>query len=121
MSEIKMKYKRRASEARFVSDMYERWKTKYDSKVGFSLVVLSAIFCNWIVWFYNGFVAEMIITVPLSLVGSFFLVGFIINPTIEWIYVKRHWRLYAKEQKFYNDQEEFKNFVNKCRGNRNDY
>lgn len=109
-----MKYNPKMSTGYFKREIADRFKSKHEDRVCWTIIALTIFISNFAVWWFNGFVAEMIISVPLSAFCSlFFVVG--IGSFIKWCYCKIHIKLFTKAKAVYDSKENLENFISKCR------
>ena len=109
-----MKYNPKMNIRHFEREIADRFKSKYEDNVCWTIIILTVFISNFVVWWFNGFVAEMIISVPLSAISSlFFVVG--IGSFIKWCYCKIHVKLFAKAKSIYDDKQNLENFISTCR------
>jgi hypothetical protein len=109
-----MKYNPKMSIEYFKRKIASRFKSKYENDICWTIVALTVFILNFVVWWFNGFVAEMIITIPLS---AFFSlpITIILASIIKWCYCKIHIKLFTKAKAVYNDKENLEKFISKCR------
>lgn len=109
-----MKYNPRMGIRYFEREIQDRFKSKYENNMCWTIIALTVFLTNFAVWWFNGFVAEMIISVPLSAISSlFFVVG--IGSFIKWCYCKIHVKLFTKAKAAYDSKQNLENFISTCR------
>lgn len=109
-----MKYNPRLGTRYFEREIADRFKSKYENNVCWAIIILTVFLTNFAVWWFNGFVAEMIISVPLSALGSLFVV-IVLASFIKWCYCKIHVKLFTKAKAAYDSKQNLENFISRCR------
>lgn len=109
-----MKYNPKMNIRHFEREIADRFKSKYEDNVCWTIIILTVFLSNFVVWWFNGFVAEMIISVPLSALCSLFVV-IVLASFIKWCYCKIHVKLFTKAKAIYDDKQNLENFISRCR------
>jgi hypothetical protein len=109
-----MKYNPKMNIRHFEREIADRFKSKYEDKVCWTIIALTIFISNFMVWWFNGFVAEMIISIPLSALCSL-PITMVLASIIKWCYCKIHIKLFAKFKSVYDDKENLEKFISHCR------
>ena len=109
-----MKYNPKMGIRYFEREIQDRFKSKYEDRVCWTILILTVFLSNFAIWWFNGFVAEMIISVPLSAMCGMFIV-IITASFIKWCYCKIHVKLFTKAKSVYDCKQNLENFISKCR------
>lgn len=92
----------------------ERYKSKYEDKVFIVLFLLFLFGLNFAVWYFNGFVVELIFSILIGCFGGF-LFAAVFSTVIEWCYFKVKQKALHKREKKQIENDQFEQFIKGCR------